>query len=349
MKLSQVGELSLLEQIRRNFTNKSRNILVNIGDDAAVLKQVNQNLLVTTDMMVEGVHFDLHFMTPYQLGFKLVSVNVSDIYAMGGKPRYLLLNIAVNRNTTLKFIDIFFDGLKDALKFYNTILIGGDISSTKEGMSLSATLIGYARKYIQRSGACEGDKIYVTGNLGDSACGLELLKRIRRPVPFMKTSNNNKQMATGKGSSLHTLYRNPLKGLPWKIIEPLIKRHLMPEARDPKNYVKAATSMIDISDGLQIDLLRLCTESKLGARIYEKNIPVSYELKKAASYLNMSPMTLALSGGEDYELLFTAHGVKKVKAIYIGDVIKSGNIIVDNSGNERIFSAEGYQHFGVKR
>jgi thiamine-monophosphate kinase len=349
MKLSQVGELSLLEQIRRNFTNKSRNILVNIGDDAAVLKQVNQNLLVTTDMMVEGVHFDLHFMTPYQLGFKLVSVNISDIYAMGGNPRYMLLNIAVNRNTHLKFIDIFFDGLKDALNFYNTILIGGDISSAKEGMSLSATLIGYARKYIQRSGACEGDKIYVTGNLGDSACGLELLKRIRRPVPFMKTSNSRKQRATGKGSSLHALNHNLLKGLPWNIIEPLIKRHLMPEARDPKNYVKAATSMIDISDGLQIDLLRLCTESELGARIYEKSIPVSYELKKAASYLNMSAMTLALSGGEDYELLFTAPAVKKVKAIHIGYVIKSGNIIVDNSGNERIFSAEGYQHFGVKR
>ena len=349
MKLSQVGELSLLEQIRRNFTSKSRNILVSIGDDAAVLKQANQNLLVTTDMMVEGVHFDLHFMTPYQLGFKLVSVNVSDIYAMGGKPRYLLLNIAVNRNTPLEFIDIFFDGLKDALKFYNTILIGGDISSTKEGMSVSATLIGYARKYIQRSGAHEGDKIYVTGSLGDSACGLELLKRIKSPVPFMKTSNSSKQRATGKGSSLHALYRNSLKGLPPNIIEPLIKRHLMPEARDPKNYVRAATSMIDISDGLQIDLLRLCTESRLGARIYEKSIPVSYELKKAASYLNMSPMKLALSGGEDYELLFTAPALKKVKAIYIGDVIKSGNIIVDSSGNERIFSAEGYQHFGVKR
>jgi len=349
MKLSQVGELYLLEQIRRNFTSKSCNILVSIGDDAAVLKQVNQNLLVTTDMMVEGVHFDLHFMTPYQLGFKLVSVNVSDIYAMGGKPRYMLLNIAVKRNTPLEFIDIFFDGLKDALKFYNTILIGGDISSTKEGMSVSATLIGYARKYIQRSGAREGDKIYVTGNLGDSACGLELLKRIKRPVPFIKTSNSSKQGATGKGSALHALYSNSLKGLPRNIIEPLIKRHLMPEAIDPKNYVKAATSMIDISDGLQIDLLRLCTESRLGARIYEKSIPVSYELIKAASYLNMSPMTLALSGGEDYELMFTAPAVKKVKAICIGDVIKSGSIIVDNSGNERIFSAEGYQHFGVKR
>lgn len=349
MKLSQVGELSLLERIRRNFPSKSRNVLVNIGDDAAVLKQVNQNLLVTTDMMVEGVHFDLHFMTPYQLGFKLVSVNVSDIYAMGGNPRYLLLNIAVNRNTPLKLIDIFFDGLKDALNFYNTILIGGDISSAKEGMSVSATLIGYARKYIQRSGAREGDKIYVTGNLGDSACGLELLKRMKRPVPFLKTSNSRKQKATSKGSSLHAQNLKPLKGLPRNIIEPLIKRHLMPEARDPKNYVKAATSMIDISDGLQIDLLRLCTESKLGARIYEKSIPVSYELKKAASYLNMSPMKLALSGGEDYELLFTAPAVKKVKAIYIGDVIKSGNIIVDSSGNEKIFSAEGYQHFGVKR
>jgi len=349
MKLSQVGELPLLEQIRKNFTSKSPDILGGIGDDAAVLKQANQNLLVTTDMMVEGVHFDLHFMTPYQLGFKLVSVNVSDIYAMGGKPHYLLLNIAANRNTPLKFIDIFFDGLKDALNFYNTILIGGDISSTKEGMSVSATLIGYARKYIQRSGAREGDKLYVTGSLGDSACGLELLKRIKRPVPFMKTSNSSQQRATGKGSSLHALNLKTLKGLPWNIIEPLIKRHLMPEARDPKNYVKAATSMIDISDGLQIDLFRLCTESRLGARIYEKSIPVSSELKKAASYLNMSPMKLALSGGEDYELLFTAPAVKKVKAIYIGDVIKSGNIIVDDAGNERIFKPEGYQHFGMKR
>jgi len=200
MKLSQIGELSLLEQIRRSFYKKSKNVVVGIGDDAAVVKPLGKNLLVTTDMMVEGVHFNLHFTTPYQLGFKLISVNVSDIYAMGGKPFYLLLNIAVNKNTNTKFINRFFDGVKDALTLYDTILIGGDLSATNIGISLSATLIGYVKKHIKRSGANIGDKIYVTGYLGDSACGLELLKKIKRHVPLL----------SAKGKELRAKSKDPM-------------------------------------------------------------------------------------------------------------------------------------------
>lgn len=361
-KLSQTGELFLLEQIRKNFYKKSKNILVSIGDDAAVIKPTDQYLLATTDMMVEGVHFDLRFVTPYQLGFKLISVNVSDVYAMGGEPFYFLLNIAVNRNTTRKFIDLFFDGVKDALNVYNTILVGGDLSSAIKSMSLSATLIGYARKYIKRSGAKIGDKIYVTGNLGESACGLEVLKKIKTPVLFKHKKQKKQNTPTpfltlsprggGKGwggeFEPQTLYSKILKGLSWNIVEPLVRRHLMPEARKPKNLVRVATSMIDISDGLLIDLTRLCNESRVGARVYIENIPLSYELKEAASYLGISPLKLALSGGEDYELLFTAPPGEKVRAIYIGDVIKSERLIVNKSGIEKPFSAEGYQHFGKR-
>ncbi len=350
MKLSQIGELSLLEQIRKTFFKKSKDILVGIGDDAAVVKPVDKYLLATTDMMVEGVHFDLRFITPYQLGFKLVSVNVSDIYAMGGEPFYLLLNIAANRNTATKFIDMFFDGVKEAMRVYNTRLIGGDLSSANTNMSLSATLIGYTRKYIKRSGAHVGDRIYVTGNLGDSACGLELLKKIKRPVPLQKTANSKELKAKGKNSKHYALSSKLSHlGLSFKTVEPLLRRHLMPEARSPKDFVHVATSMIDISDGLLIDLTRLCNESKVGAKVYIENIPISYGLKKTASHLDISPLKLALTGGEDYELLFTVPPGKKVKAVYIGDIIKSKKLIVDRSGREEPFSAEGYQHFKKRK
>jgi thiamine-monophosphate kinase len=336
MKLSQIGELSLLEQIKKSFKKKSRNIVVGIGDDAAVLKLTDKNLIVTTDMMVEGVHFDLGFITPYQLGFKLISVNVSDIYAMGGKPFYLLLNIAVKKDMDTKFITRLFDGVKDAINLYDTCLIGGDLSDTNIGMALSATVIGRVKRHIPRSGAKIGDKIYVTGNLGDSACGLELLKRIKRPVPLQKNRST---------FNVRRFSKNLKLGLSWNTIDPLLMRHLMPEARDPKKFITYATSMIDISDGLLIDLWRLCDESKVGARIYIEKIPVSSELKKAALSLGIPPINLALSGGEDYELLFTAPDSKKVEAVYIGEIIKSERLIVDSSGKEKSFTAKGYQHF----
>jgi thiamine-monophosphate kinase len=368
MKLSQIGELSLLEQIRKRFEKHPPNILIGIGDDAALIKPSHENLLVTTDMMVEGVHFSLSFITPYQLGFKLVSVNVSDIYAMGGKPKFLLLNIAMNKNTDKKVIDSFFDGIHKAMKLYNLFLVGGDLSASHKGMTLSATLMGYVKRYIKRSGARIGDRIYVTNNLGDSACGLELLKRIKRPISlentttppltpptrggeYFKISSPLRGEGEGGGEGLSSKFRTLFSKwkLSWNDVEPLLRRHLMPVARDSKKFVRNATSMIDISDGLLIDLTRLCDESKVGARIYAKKIPLSSELKKVASNLGISPMKSALSGGEDYELLFTAPAEKKVKAIYIGDITESKRVIVDAAGREKTFSAEGYQHFGVQR
>ena len=368
MKLSQIGELTLLEQIRKRFEKRSPDIVIGIGDDAALLKPFKKNILVTTDMMVEGVHFNMDFITPYQLGFKLVSVNVSDIYAMGGIPRFLLLGIAMNKNTATETFDTFFDGVHEAMKHYGLSLVGGDISSASKGMSLSATLIGYGEKCLKRSGAKKGDRIYVTGNLGDSACGLELLKKVKRPIPledgavikqsaFSSQRSNPPLPPFSKGGhggitnlKLRTITSILSKlGLSWNDVEPLLTRHLMPKARDPRRFIRYATSMIDISDGLLIDLSRLCDESKVGARIYTKNIPVSSELKKAASCLGISPIRLALSGGEDYELLFTAPRDKRVKAIYIGDITESERVIIDTSGKKKTFSVEGYQHFGIQR
>jgi thiamine-monophosphate kinase len=342
--ISQLGELSLIDHIRRLYAQKSHEVPVGIGDDAAVIKSGAKYLLVTTDMMVEGVHFDLRFVTPYQLGFKLISVNVSDIFAMGGTPHYVLLNIAVPGHATAEFLHLFLIGVKDAMTLYHAVLVGGDLSSTKDGISLSATLIGSARKYILRSGARPGDSIYVTGNLGDAICGFHMLKKMKRTIPLdLKDARGYSSGIEGKRNGMNA--RSVRSGVSWKTIEPLLRRHLMPEARNPRKIVRYATSMIDISDGLLIDLTRLCNESGTGARIYEEKLPVSKGMQKAAKYLRMNPLKLALTGGEDYELLFTAPKQRKVMATYIGDITESRRVIVDSTGKERAFSAEGYEHF----
>ncbi|MFA4830437.1 MAG: thiamine-phosphate kinase [Thermodesulfovibrionales bacterium] len=370
MQLSDIGELSLLETIRKRFAYKSRGIIVGIGDDAAVIKPRGKKLLITTDMMVERVHFDLSFTTPYQLGFKLVSVNVSDIYAMGGIPHYLLLDIAMNKTTEESFVNSFFDGIQDAIKLYGISLIGGDISSSKNDMVAAASLIGYAEIPVKRSGAKPGDKIYVTGNLGDSACGLELLKRIKQPVHIKRTmqdagcriqdKKDRESCIMNRASKQHLKSKLSKLRLTWNVIAPLLRRHLMPEARNPKNFVRHATAMLDLSDGLFIDLSRLCNESKVGARIYMKHIPVSRQAKKASSALGLDLFKLAASGGEDYELLFTAPphppipplirgGVGGVKITCIGAITKKGMVAVDKYGKESALKAEGYQHYGIQR
>lgn len=291
MKLSEIGEISLIQAVRRQFSSskKDRGILAGIGDDSAVIRPSGKKWLFTTDMMIEGIHFDPKTITPYQLGFKLVSVNASDIYAMGGEPRYLLLNIAMTKNTDTKFFKEFYNGIRHANKKYGIYLIGGDLSSSKTNMFFAATLVGFTDKPILRSGAKPGDKIYVTGSLGDSACGLAILK---------------KMLASG---ILHPAsrirHRNKLGISSNEFKQPLLK-HLMPAAKNSARFAKHATAMIDISDGLFIDLARLCAESKVGARIYKKLIPISKQMKTASSALGLDAFKLAASGGEDYELLF---------------------------------------------
>ncbi|MBU4321228.1 MAG: thiamine-phosphate kinase [Nitrospinae bacterium] len=382
MKLSEIGELSLLKTIRRRFTVKSKDVIVGIGDDTAVIKPSGNNLLATTDMMVEGIHFDLNLITPYQLGFKLVSVNVSDIYAMGGRPLYLLLDIALNKNTEQSFLNSFFDGIRCAMKLYGVSLIGGDISSSRKDIVIAATLIGDAKKHIRRSGAKPGDRIYVTGNLGDSACGLALLKRIRKHVHIEKTGEKmqdarcnpplsplskggikggyHESCIMNRASELLTLTSKlSTMGLTWNVVNPLLKRHLMPEARNPKNFTRYATSMIDLSDGLFIDLSRLCDESRVGAKIFMERIPVSSRMRTASSLLGLDAMKLACSGGEDYELLFTASPkikfkiqnskFKIFKITCIGEITKRDRILVNAKGKEIPLKAIGYQHFEIQR
>ena len=325
IRLNERGELALLKGIRKRFKGRARDIIAGIGDDCAVVVPQKEKLLLTTDMMVEGVHFDLAFTTYFQLGFKTVSVNVSDIFAMGGCPSFVLLNIAAPGDTHENSLDSFFQGVQKALRRYHIRLVGGDLSASG-ALMVSATLIGYAKKPVLRSGARPGHRIYVTGNLGDSACGLELLKMIKRPVSIET------------GEKINT----PLR---WSTMESLLRRHLFAEARNPAKFAAGASAMIDVSDGLLIDLFRLCEESGVGARVHIRQLPLSAHMRKAASFLGKEPDMFATSGGEDYELLFTAPPRLRVNAVCIGEITDSGMVVVERDASERSFSPEGYQHW----
>ncbi len=329
MKLAGIGELPLLEKLRDRFSRNKAGILLGIGDDAAAIRPSALPLLLTTDMMVGGVHFDLSYTTPYQVGFKLVTVNVSDIYAMGGTPQYLLLDFGAPGTMEMKSFTRLFDGVEDAMRLYGVSLVGGDISSAGE-LVLSATVVGRGEKVLRRSGARAGDRIYVTGHLGDSACGHALLKKMKRPIEIER----GKKML--------------LPRLPWSVIRPLVARHLLPTAVRPGRYVAAASAMMDISDGLLIDLSRLCRESGVGAVVYEEGIPVSDELRAASAYLRRDPLEFAAAGGEDYELLFTSPRRGVAGAFCVGEITERGLMMKDRQGRVRKISARGYRHFGIQ-
>ncbi len=362
MKLHQIGELKLLQEVRKRFSSKDSSIIVGIGDDAAVIAPQKEKILVTTDMMNEGIHFDLSLTSPLQLGFKLVSVNVSDIMAMGGKPKYLFLSIAMKKDTDEEIFWKMYEGISNAMNIYEVNLVGGDLCAAENDMVLSATIIGAGDKIIARSGASVGDKIYVTGTVGDSACGLEILKKLapesKDRVKSYEFRVRSKKQKNKDEKALSLTHNSKLLTLDYEIAEPLIRRHLMPVARDSSEIAKHATSMIDISDGLFIDLCRVCDESNVGAKVYLDKIPVSKELKQAADIMGLDHIHLATSGGEDYELLFTAHphppilpllrgGAGGVRITCIGEITEKDRIVVDKRGREFPIKAEGYQHFGI--
>jgi thiamine-monophosphate kinase len=352
MQLRQIGELRLLEEVRKRFSSIDSSIIVGIGDDAAVIAPQKEKILVTTDMMNEGIHFDLSFTSPFHLGFKLVSVNVSDIFAMGGKPKYLFLNIAMKKDEDENTFWKIYEGIFSAMNIYGVSLAGGDLCAAKNDMVLSATIIGAGDKIITRGGASVGDKIYVTGTVGDSACGLALLQRL--------TMESRDRVRCLEFKTSQPLNLSTSQVINWDIAEPLITRHLMPVARNSSNFVNYATSMIDISDGLFIDLCRICDESNMGARVYLDKIPISDKMKKAAEIIGLDPLHLATSGGEDYELLFTAPSEMQIpnpklktqnsellKVTCIGEIIEKDRVIVDVTGREFSMKAEGYHHFGI--
>lgn len=312
MRLSEIGEFGLIKNLKDICKIKKRDLLTGIGDDAAVVKSRSKTFLLASDMLLEGVHFNLSFTTFYQLGYKTLAVNISDIFAMGGVPKYFLLNLGVPQTCTLKDIKEIYRGLNAIAKKFGIAIAGGDTCASKEGLVLSGTLIGETGNAILRKGAEPGDSIFVTGALGDSAMGLELLKK-----PGTKKS---------------------------EIGTSLIKRHVMPEPA-PLKRTAGVTSMIDISDGLLIDLSHICDESNVGAVIYKDMVPLSTELINAAKKLRKDPLEYALKGGEDYLLLFTSPDKIRKDAVKIGDVISRGRYLADSEGRRKRFKAEGYEHF----
>ena len=347
MKLSQLGEFGLIKNARDIFKSLNENIVVEIGDDCAAIKLRKGFLLIaTTDALVEGIHFNLDYTKPYQLGIKSININLSDIAAMGGIPLYVLLSIAVPQNFSVKFINEFLMGVKEGAQRYKVSVIGGNVSSSKNEFSINITILGEVKKkyMLLRKGAKAGDKIFVTGYLGDSAAGLEILKRSQKSE--VRSQKKRK----------------------------LIKRHLMPIPRLEEGRFlavkKLATSMTDISDGLASDIRRICEESDVGANIFTKNIPISKELKDfTSSQLKtrgthpadgssklITSLNFALYGGEDYELLFTAkpENVKKLKELWknvnipitmIGEITKKGINLVNIDGKAIPLTKEGYNHF----
>ncbi len=327
MKLEDAGELSLLSLLEKQFRYRNRNVICGIGDDTAIVRNLSAASLLTTDMMVENVHFDLAWTTPFQIGYKLVSRNVSDIYAMGGTPDFLLLNFASPKELDMSFFARFFQGVAAALRKYRCALVGGDISRS-ETITVSATVAGHADHPIYRKGARRGDFIHVSGTLGDAAGGMAILKTVRRPVEIER--GRKVRLPVG-----------------WECGLPLVRRHLMPDVRPTKRFSGVASAMIDISDGLLIDLSRLCTASRVGARIFLENLPVSSQLRTTADVMGFDPYDCALSGGDDYEVLFTSSAERVRGASMIGEIVTRGLVVVDATGAQRTARCRGYQHFAV--
>ncbi len=334
-EISTLGEFGLIDRLTKDVALKNPSTLKGVGDDCAVLEfQPGQEVLVTTDLLVEGVHFDLTYVPLKHLGYKAVVVNLSDIYAMGGTPRQITVSLAISRRFTVEHIEELYAGIRLACEVYGVDLVGGDTTSSRSGLLISVTAVGEAPKggVIYRSGAKETDLICVSGDLGAAYMGLQLLER-------------EKVASAGQRD-----FQPEFQGK-----EYLLERQLKPEAR--RDVVEALakagikpTSMMDVSDGLSSELLHICKASNVGCRVYEDRIPIDYQTAVMAEELNMNLVTAAMNGGEDYELLFTiplhAHEeIKKVPGVkVIGHITAPslGCAMVTRDGGEIPIRAQGW-------
>jgi thiamine-monophosphate kinase len=287
--LSQLGEFGLIEHLTKNFTIQQPSTLKGIGDDAAVLDFKDKKIVVSTDLLIEGVHFDLSYMPLKHLGYKAVVVNVSDICAMNAKATQITVSVAVSNRFPLEALEELFEGITHAAKFYNVDVIGGDTTSSQKGLILSITAIGEANQedITYRNGANATDLLVVTGDIGSAYMGLQVLEREKQV--FQVNPNNQPDL------DAYTY---------------LIERQLKPEARhDIKGLLEKLelkpTSMIDISDGLSSEIIHLCKQSGVGCNLYEEKIPVDPQFINVCEEFNIDSTTVAINGGEDYELLFT--------------------------------------------
>lgn len=342
-EISTIGEFGLIKRLTEQIKIVNPSTVKGVGDDAAILDYPNEKeVLVTTDMLMEGVHFDLTYTPLKHLGYKAAVVNFSDIYAMNGTPKQITVSLAISKRFTIELIEEFYDGVKLACENYNVDIIGGDTTSSLTGFAISITCLGEVDKgkAVLRSGAKDTDLICVTGNLGASYMGLQLLEREK--AVFSKANATDVQPDfSGK--------------------EYILERQLKPEARkevveELKKLNITPTSMIDVSDGLSSELMHICSQSNTGCRIYADKLPIDYQTAIMAEELNISALTCALNGGEDYELLFTIplaqhEEVSKIDGVkVIGHITNAslGTAIVTNGGNEIELQAQGWNPLSDK-
>ncbi|MDY2633845.1 MAG: thiamine-phosphate kinase [Prevotella sp.] len=348
--ISKLGEFGLIHHLTDNIALRNKSSKVGVGDDCAVLHYPDKEVLVTTDMLIEGVHFDLTYIDFRTLGYKSAMVNISDIFAMNGTPRQLLVSIAVGKRTTIEDLEAFYEGLRTACEKWNIDVVGGDTTSSFTGIAISITCIGEVMEgeAVFRNGAKETDLVCVTGDLGAAYLGLQLLEREKRI--YYQQVDEAKRKDDPRALELLANFQPDFAGK-----EYLLQRQLRPEARGDiiarlKEMNIKPTSMMDISDGLSSELHHICKQSGCGCRIYEKNIPIDYQAAVMAEEFNLNVTTCALNGGEDYELLFTVpigeyekvDGMDDVKVI--GHITKPelGIMLVARDGTEFDMKAQGW-------
>ncbi len=333
-EIASLGEFGLIDRLTKGLENHNESTLRGVGDDCAVMRYKDTDVLVSTDLLLEGVHFYLTYVPLKHLGYKAAVVNFSDIYAMNGTPRQITVSLGISKRFAVEHIEELYSGIRLACEIYGVDLVGGDTTSSRQGLVISITAIGDAPadKIVSRSGAKDTDLICVTGDLGAAYMGLQLLER-------------EKFASAGQKD-----FRPDFQGK-----EYIVERQLKPEARRDviEELAKAGitpTAMMDVSDGLSSELLHICKASQTGCRVYEDRIPIDYQTALMAEELNMNLVTAALNGGEDYELLFTVplHCHDKIAAVpgvkVIGYITREdlGCALITRDGNEIPLKAQGW-------
>ncbi len=337
MDISKMGEFGLIEHLTKEIKLTNASTEKGVGDDAAVLSFGDKRTLVTTDLLLEGIHFNLEYVPLRHLGYKAAVVNFSDIYAMNGKPTQIVVALGISKRFSVENIEEIYSGIRLACEKYGVDLVGGDTCASMTGLTISITCIGEAEKdaIVYRNGAKLNDLICVTGNLGSAYLGLQLLERERQ-----------------------VMQANPDAQPDFAGMEYLLERQLKPEARkDIIEKLAAAgihpTAMMDVSDGLSSELLHICKDSGVGCAVYEDKIPIDFQAASLAEEMNLNIVTCALNGGEDYELLFTCSIDDYEKLIPLDDVYIVGHItkaeygacLIGRNGEELQLRAQGWSAF----
>lgn len=332
-----LGEFGLIDKLTKDFTPVNASTLKGVGDDAAVLDYKGKKTVVTTDLLVEGIHFDLVYTPLKHLGYKSVVVNLSDVYAMNAEPKQITVSLAISSRFTVEALEELYEGIKLACQKYGVDLIGGDTTSSVTGLIISVTALGEANEedLVYRNGAKPGNLIVATGDLGAAYLGLQILEREKQI--YLEHPDVQPELETSQY---------------------LIERHLKPEARkDVIKFLKEAgikpTAMIDLSDGLSSDIRHICKQSGTGCEIEEAAVPISQDAYHMALNFNIDPITCALNGGEDYELLFTIEPEDETKIAgeeafsIIGQITEkdTGYVLVSKAGNRHPLKAQGWNHF----